>query len=114
MGKIIVKHGLDHATMVAVSRFINATQATRLGTAYEIDHGEIPQRIVTAVTRIEGLQSQARPRSQDESCLPDDVVYMFKFFQKQSERLDVSDEEKERFKTILMRVKRIRALMTST
>ena len=105
----IVKHGLDPATRVAVSRLLDATGATKLGTAYDLN-GAIPVRLVTAVTRLEQLQQQGvKPGLQADPALLDDITFMFQFFQTNAPKLAITPEQKMRFKSILERVKRSRA-----
>lgn len=103
---IIVKHGLDPATRVAVSRYLDATRATKLGTAYDAQ-GAIPSRLVTAVTNMEQLPQQAA--LPELHILLDDIAFMFQFFQENASRLAITPEQKTRLKSILERVKQKRA-----
>jgi len=105
----IVKHGLDGATRTAVTRFLEAAGATKLGTAYDTA-GEIPARLVTSVTRPmqPELQSE-KPELHDDPTLLGDITFMLKFFQTNAPRLAITGDEKTRFKSILERVKQKRA-----
>lgn len=105
----IVKHGLDGATRTAVTRFLDAAGATKLGTAYDIT-GEIPARLVTSVTRptkpeLQGVKQELHEDPQ----LLEDIAFMFQFFQENARRVTITPEQKTRFKSILERVRRSRA-----
>jgi len=105
----IIKHGQDPATRVAISRLLEATRATKLGTAYDLD-GDIPARLATVVTRVEQLQQQTvKPQLREDPGLLDDIEFMFQFFQANARQLAITPEQKTRLKPILERVKASRA-----